>query len=226
MQTNCPTEEDLAQALGFLSVHRIWEAVPPKLLEQLLREHSTLRLYGKHEQIWSDEANYQRALGLVLSGTAQVKKERMLLSAHHKGDYFGLATLYAPVNFYATEIVALTPCRVLFWSKEAIDSILQAYPEVAVSFIAYMCERVYYLNARLDTLIAGSAARRLECHLRATAVMDDTGRLVCEVPNRTALAQSLSMGRATLYRAMDELERQGLMERQGSKIVLTGRGSA
>lgn len=226
MQTNHPAQDDIQQAMGFLSSHRIWEAVPRELLEQLLREQSTLRLYDKHEQIWSDEANYQRALGLMLSGTAQVKKERMLLSAHHPGDYFGLATLYAPVDFYATEIVALTPCRVLFWDKAAIDSILRSYPEVAINFIAYMCERVYYLNARLDTLIAGSAVRRLECHLRATAVMDDAGRLVCKVPNRSALAQSLSMGRATLYRAMDELERQGLMERQGSKIVLTGRGSA
>ena len=222
MQANHPTQEDIRQALGYLSAHRIWEAVPRGLLEQLLREQSTLRLYEKHEQIWSDEANYQRALGLVLSGTAQVKKERMLLSAHHKGDYFGLATLYAPVDFYATEIVALTPCRVLFWSKSAIDSILQSYPQAAINFIAYMCERVYYLNARMDMLIAGSAARRLECHLRATAVMDDAGRLVCDVPNRTVLAQSLSMGRATLYRAMDELERQGAIVREGSVIVLLG----
>ena len=220
MQTIRPNQEDIAQAFSLLKTHRIWEAVPPALLEQLLREHGSLRVYDKLEPIWSDNANYQQALGLVLSGTAQVKKERMLLSAHHKGDYFGLATLYAPVDFYATEIVALTPCRIFFWDKAAIDRILHDYPQAAVNFIAYLCERVYYLNARMDTLIAGSAARRLECHLRATAIIDDAGRLVCHIPNRSALAQSLSMGRATLYRALDELERQSLIKRTGNEIVL------
>jgi CRP-like cAMP-binding protein len=206
--------------MGYLTAHRIWEAVPPALLEQLLREKSALCRYDKNESIWSDEENYRQALGLVLEGTAQVKKERLLLSAHHPGDYFGLATLYAPVNFYATEIMALTPCRVLFWDKSAIDSVLHVYPQAAINYISYMCERVYYLNARLDTLIAGSAARRLECHLRAIAVIDDAGRLVCSIPSRTALAQTLGLGRASLYRAMDELARQGLIERIEDAVYL------
>lgn len=220
MQTLPLTTQDLDAAVEFISSHRIWEAVPAALLKQLLLEQATLCHYNKTEPIWSDETNYQRALGLVLEGTAQVKKERLLLSAHHKGDYFGLATLYAPVDFYATEIVALTPCRIVFWNKSAIDGILHAYPQVALNYLAYMCERVYYLNARLDTLIAGSAARRLECHLQAIAVLDEHDRLLCQIPSRTALAQSLGMGRASLYRAIDELERQGMITREGNNIVL------
>jgi len=221
MHTKTPTPQDIAQAMEFLSSHQIWQAVPPALLQQLLAEQASLVCYDKSEQIWSDETNYQRALGLVLDGTAQVKKERLLLSAHHKGDYFGLATLYAPVDFYATEIVALTPCRILFLNKHAIDGVLNAHPEAMKNYMAYMCERVYYLNAKLDTLIAGSAARRLEYHLRAIAAADSTGRLVCQIPSRTKLAQSLGLGRASLYRALDELMRQEIIKQEGADIILT-----
>jgi len=153
MQIKHPSEAELSQALAYLTTHRIWQVVPQDLLAQLLRDNTTLHCYETHEPIWSDERNYQRAMGLVLSGTAQVKKEHLLLSTHHKGDYFGLSTLYTPADFYAAEIVAETPCCILFWDKSAIDTIVCSYPDAAVNFIAYMCQRVYYLNARLDSLL-------------------------------------------------------------------------
>ena len=220
MQSTRPSPEDILQGARYLLAQRIWESVPGHLLGQLMEQKGEVCLYAKGERIWSDAADYRRALGLVLDGTAQVMKERMLLSVHRQGDYFGLVTLYAPVGYYATEIAALTPCRVLFLGRDAVDGILRAYPQAALQLIAYLSERVYYLNARLDTVIAGSAARRLECHLRAGAVMDGEGRLVCPVPSRTALAKTLGMGRASLYRALDELTRQGLIEKEGNDIVL------
>jgi len=222
MRVSRPAPEDTALAAALLRGHSpIWEAVPAALLEQLIGEQASVCLYDKGERIWSDAAQYSRAVGLVLDGAAQVHKERLPLSVHRRGDCFGLVTLYAPADFYAAEIEALSTSRVLFLDKAAVDGILRAYPEAALALAAWLSERVYYLNARLDTVSAGSAARRLECHLRAIAVMDGAGRLVCPVPSRTMLAKTLGLGRASLYRALDELTRQGIIAREGNDIVLT-----
>lgn len=220
MQSCQLSAEEIAQGTAVLRRHRIFAPVPETLLQQLIAGQGELCCYAKGQQIWCDGADYRRALGLVLEGSAQVKKERMLLSVHRKGDYFGLVTLYAPADYYASEIEALTPCRVLFLPKLAVDRMLRDYPKAAMELIGYLSERVYYLNARLDTVTAGTAARRLECHLRSIAVMDEGGRLICPVTSRTALAKALGMGRASLYRAMDELERQEIIAREEDGILL------
>jgi len=221
MRTAALTNEDIRQATGYLSAHAIWRDLPAEQLEDLAAG-GEICLYEKGEHIWGGEAGYRQALGLMLGGMAQVRKERMLLSVHREGDYFGLVTLYYESGYYAAEIEALRECRVLFICKQAVDRLLDACPGAAKAYIAYLSQRVYYLNARLDTVTAGSAARRLECHLRAKAVMDEQGRLVCPAGSQTALAQSLNMGRATLYRAMEELAQQGMIQREGKEIVLAG----
>jgi len=215
------TNEDIERAVGYLSAHAIWSGLPPERLEDLAAA-GEICLYEKGERIWGGEAGYRQALGLVLGGAAQVRKERMLLSVHREGDYFGLVTLFYDTGYYAAEIEALRECRVLFIGRLAVERLLDACPGAAKAYIAYLSQRVYYLGARLDTVTAGSVARRLECHLRAGAVMDEQGRLIYSSGSQTALAQSLNMGRATLYRAMEELAQQGLVQREGKEIVLKG----
>ena len=221
MRTAALANEDIERAVGYLSAHAIWSCLPPERLEDLAAGGG-ICLYEKGERIWGGEAGWRRALGLVLAGAAQVRKDRLLLSVHREGDYFGLVTLFYDAGCYAAEIEALRECRVLFIGKLAVDRLLDDCPGAAKALIAYLSQRVYYLNARLDTVTAGSAARRLECHLRARAVMDAQGRLVYPAGSQTALAQSLNMGRATLYRAMEELAQQGMIQREGKEIVLKG----
>ncbi|MDR2752843.1 MAG: Crp/Fnr family transcriptional regulator [Oscillospiraceae bacterium] len=212
--------QEVRQVAAYLRTHKIWRQMPTSALEKLLAARAAVCVFAKGAPIWGGDVPFVQAMGLVLAGFAQVRKEHLLLSVHRPGDYFGLATLYNSEGHYPTEIVAAQPCRVLFLPKEAIDDLLKAYPAVATDYIAYLSQRVYYLNGRLDALTAGSAARRLECHLRAAAVMDEQGRLVCAVPSQTALAQAIGMGRASLYRALETLARAGVISREGKGIVL------
>jgi len=218
MKTIALTNEDIAQAAGYLHAHSIWKAIPADELEQLLRQ-ARVSLYEKGELIWGGGAEYRRAIGLVLAGEAQVKKEHLLLSVHRRGDYFGLVTLFNPCEYYTADIAALQPCRIVFIEKSAIEGLLDAHPAAAKEYIAYLSQRVYFLNGRLDAVTAGSAAGRLESHLRSIAEPEGES-LVCEISNFSALAKTLSMGRASLYRALEALAAQGVIAREGGKIFV------
>ncbi|MCL2107071.1 MAG: Crp/Fnr family transcriptional regulator [Oscillospiraceae bacterium] len=212
-------EEDVRLAMKFMREHMIWSCAAPALLEETLRRESFVESYDKGEEIWNEE-KYRQAFGLVLEGAARVRKDRLPLSVHRAGDYFGLVTLYYPSGYYAAEIEAVMPSRILFLPREAIDRLLDACPEAAKRYIAYLSQRVYYLAGRLDAVTAGTAARRLECYLRAMAEPDGAGRCRCDIPSFTALAKALNMGRATLYRALEELAEQGTIKREGKTIEL------
>ena len=218
MKTIALTTEDIAQAAEYLRAHSIWKAIPETELERLLRQ-AQVSLYEKGELIWGGGAEYRRAIGLVLEGEAQVKKEHLLLSVHRRGDFFGLVTLFNPCEYYTADIAALQPCRIVFIEKSAIEALLDAHPAAAKEYIAYLSQRVYFLNGRLDAVTAGSAAERLESHLRAVAEPEGE-QLVCEIENFSALAKTLSMGRASLYRALEVLAAQGVIEREGGRIIV------
>ena len=218
MKTIALTTEDVAHAAGFLYAHSIWKAIPAEELEHMLRR-AQVSLYEKGELIWGGGAEYRRAIGLVLEGEAQVKKEHLLLSVHRQGDYFGLVTLFNPCEYYTADIAALQPCRIVFIEKSAVEALLDAHPAAAKEYIAYLSQRVYFLNGRLDAVTAGSAAERLESHLRMIAEPEGE-HLVCGIENFSVLAKTLSMGRASLYRALEALAAQGVIERDGGRIVL------
>ncbi|MDR0531348.1 MAG: Crp/Fnr family transcriptional regulator [Oscillospiraceae bacterium] len=219
MRTIPPTSNDIAAALGYLAAHNIWRGVPRGALEENLRGHAWVCLYDKGEDVWGGAAEYRRALGLVLEGEAQVRKERLLLSIHRRGDFFGLATLFNQYGFYAADIQATNACRVLFLAQEAVEALLDAHPAAAKEYISYLSQRVYFLNSRLDAVTAGTAARRLENYLRSVARPDG----FCEIQSYSALAKTLGMGRASLYRALDELKAQGIAAHAERGIALQSR---
>ncbi|MDR1928103.1 MAG: cyclic nucleotide-binding domain-containing protein, partial [Oscillospiraceae bacterium] len=129
MREKNSTAEEQGRALQYLKTHSVWSGIAPQALEEAVARHGTVECYEKGERIWGGEIGYRQALMLVLEGSAQVKKEQLLLSVHRQGDYFGLATLYSSAGFYAAEIEALGRCRVLSIPKEAIDALLDAHPQ-------------------------------------------------------------------------------------------------
>ncbi|MDR2648063.1 MAG: Crp/Fnr family transcriptional regulator [Oscillospiraceae bacterium] len=214
-----PTKSDIALAAEIMAQHAIWAAISKRELYALLEEHAAIARYEKGACIWGQGAPFAQNFALVLEGAAQVKKDHVLLSVHREGDYFGLATLYHPSGYYAADIVALNACKLLLLPRDAIDPLLDAHPSIAREYIAYLSQRVYFLTGRLDAVTAGSAAQRLEYYLREQAMPRD-GEWVYTLGNLTALAKSLNMSRATLYRALEDLEAQGVIVKDKGQIVV------
>ena len=83
------------------------------------------------------------------------------------------------------------------------------------AYLVLLSDRVRFLNRKIQCFTAGSAERKLALWL----ISEDQKSIV--LPSAIAsLADMLDLGRASLYRALDKLEDEGLISRSGRTITV------
>lgn len=173
--------------------------------------------FGRGESIYTQH-EFRRSLGIILEGEAAVLKEsNTLLNLLRPGSCFGAAALFAPAKEYVTNIVARKTTKAVFLSDEELTRLFRAYPDMALSYIAFLSGRIQFLNRKIDSFTTNSAEdavwRWLTAHGDAEGVVMVEGGLA-------RLARELSIGRATLYRSLTQLETDGRIVKDGARIMI------
>lgn len=175
-------------------------------------EKCSVRTYEKGEVIF-DDSHFVRALGIVLRGQVQVEQalwgKKLQMSRIHPGGCFGAAAMFREESHYPTLLTAAKPAEILFLPEEVLTWYMQRNPVLTENYIAFLSERIRFLNTIIATLTAGTSEQKLAVYLL------EYGDVAASM---TGLSQTLNMGRATLYRGLSELERRGLIE-WGNKSV-------
>lgn len=175
-----------------------------------------------------DPQHFQRSLGILLSGKLQVSKQtrqdkRVVMSHLMPGQLFGAAALFHQQPQYVTSIAALTKSRVLMLPEDLLFEMMRRDEQVMRNYLQYLSTRIYFLNHKIDALAQGSAEGRLAQHLLGLLPPAQDGDVTVSTSLGCAmstLAQTLGISRASLYRAMESLEQQGLVQRQGKLITM------
>ena len=158
------------------------------------------------------------AVGLVLEGEIRVSGGGGVpLNRLRAGDCFGFAGLFAGEYDYPTAVTADTPARLLWLPEALMRELLAGDPALALSFLTALSEKIRFLNGKIAAFTAGSAAEKLALYFEQYASPDGTVKIGCSM---SELAKRLDMGRASLYRALDELERAGRLRREGETFLL------
>ena len=176
--------------------------------------------YEKGETVF-DSAHFERAVGLVLSGRIRVSgcdAPRYRMRTLAKGDPFGAAAVFSPEEDYATCLTAETRCRVLFLPQALLARLLTEDPAVAENYIVFLSERVRFLNEKIRSLTTPSTGGTLRHYLLKNARREEDGYVLRLPVSYSALADTLNMGRASLYRALEGMEEAGLIRREGKRI--------
>lgn len=143
----------------------------------------------------------------------------MLLVSHlGAGDLFGAAALFTDNQDYATTLTALTPCRLVLFPQDGVERLVEESSRFALNYIRYLSSRIQFLSGRLDTVSAGTAEGKLAQYL-LSAVGDEEQVAI----SATQLSARIGVGRATLYRAFEALEREGAIAREGKVIRILRR---
>ena len=169
-----------------------------------------------------DPIKYEKCLGIILEGSAKVTKARvghglLAISMLHKGDLFGAVTLFNSLGKYVTQITATGRCRALILSESLLREAFKDEFKLAENYIEYLSSRIFFLNRKIESFTGESVTAKLRIYFMDRA--DEQGRVKLEIP-MTTLAQTLGVGRASLYRALDELIENGEIERDGKRIIL------
>ncbi len=134
------------------------------------------------------------------------------------GSIFGAATLYTENRQYETVIRAVTDCELLLIPEECVKRLIRNHEQIAENYIRFLSERICFLNQKVTAFTAGSAEAKLAVYLSGLST-DADGMATLPV-SLSALADSLGMGRASLYRALEKFESSGWITREGKQIRL------
>lgn len=207
----------------------LFESLDRKTLRKIVEEDCLAERFEKDDLIFAPD-RYTPSLVLLLKGRIQVRKGEFQVSILGPGELFGAAALYQEERGpYVATLTAKTVCKVLCFPEHLVKRLTAQYPGVAAAYIRYLSDRVRFLQARLDDLLAGSAEERLKQYLRTHYRSEEREEtrwawkpqedflveLDCPVSD---LAACLNVSRAALYRAFDAFTAAGLIEKQGKTI--------
>ena len=203
--------------------HKLFKNVSNSLIAEILSKKGTLiKSFSQKETIFSEE-NEEKTLGLILSGEANVYSSSgvnaVLLRVLHPSDSFGVANLFDDSSRFVTTIVAKKPSTVVFFSKADIEWLIDISGEFRKNYIAFLSERICFLNRKISCYTAGSPEKKLSSFLCSHS--DDESFSV--TVSSSALSEMLNVGRASLYRAFDKMTEDGLIIKNGKSICVPNR---
>ena len=163
-----------------------------------------------------------RGLGVLLSGKACVygkgRDKQVLLNRLSESDIFGAATVFFSEREAVSTVSAKTKCRILFIERNVLETVMKNDFAVASAYIAFLSEKICFLNRKISGFTAKSADSALAGYLLRAA--DENGELAV---NMSRVASTLDIGRTTLYRAVEILKTEGAIAYDGKKMQILNR---
>lgn len=202
--------------LAHLLASPLFQSCPEQTVQAALADpECTVHRFDSGQTLYQPH-QFSRCLGVLLSGGIRVSRDALAISVLSPGDLFGAAALFNDREDYATTLTACAPCRVLLLTQALVRRLMDESPQVRDNYIRYLSGRIRFLSGKIQSLAADSVEGRLKQHL-LTSLSPQQTRLDCPA---TELAKRLGISRASLYRAFETLERQGLIYRQGRTILV------
>lgn len=189
-----------------------------EISELITKSEASVFAPGK-EIVSSTEGRFVK---VVLSGSVSVTKKNgdkeLLMRVVQTGGILGVASLFTEKNKSLSTIKAIKEATVIFISGEAVQSLVSENKGFAESYIRLLTAKIQFLNNRVKAYTSVSAKSRLAFHILS---LDEerSGRVDVGV-SKTALADMLDVGRASLYRALDTLTEKGIIKYEKNEIII------
>ena len=168
--------------------------------------------YSKGEIVCTPEME-GRGLGILVCGSLEIRAGHNPVSIRRMDapDVFGAASLFGGEGYVST-LCAVNNVKVVFITQDLFSDLMRQDFRVAQNYIRFLSEKVRFLNCKIENFTAGCSSAALLDHLSRLA----DGEGILPAPdNMSRLAKMLNMGRTSLYRAVEELEKSGRLTRNG-----------
>ena len=182
--------------------------------KEAAKRQATVRNFTKDEIIY-DHSRFERALGLFLEGKGVAMTAGAEKKSFGEGDVFGAAALYGAGDTYISRIVAKTNCTVAFLPEESVRELIREDPVCAENYIKFLSDRIRYLNGKIAHFTCGDAQERVERYIR-----DNSDDGILRVKNMAEAARLVGLSRSQFYAALEKLEKEKIIRKDGKKIIL------
>ena len=201
--------------------HSIFKGVDENTLSLFLNDTRCERICVEKGNTIFSPSVYRKSVGIITAGSATVRKkhnngEFVVMRRMGEGDIFGVAALFNQSEQYVTEIIADSDCKVTFFSEEMIAELLKNDTNFVTNYISVLSNRINFLNMLISGYSAQTACGKLSHFL----IMNEQNSVVTVNYSMTKLSDRLGIGRASLYRALDDFEADGIIHRDGKNIYI------
>lgn len=161
-------------------------------------------------------------LGIILEGSATVKRlndigSSITIRTISKDDLFGSASVFGCWKDGMSSIIADTKCTVLYITEAKFSEIIKLYPQISLNYIAFLSDKIRFLNQKLDAFTAKTTEEKLYEYLLSQA--DNNGNINLSF-GIAELSRRLKVGRTSIYRDISTLESKNLIQRNGNNFKI------
>lgn len=184
---------------------------------EIISTFSAPVLFKKGEVVYSSH-KFKDAIGYIIKGSAFAtsdNKNETHLKTFNKGMSFGAAALFGDSDRYISTVTAKTDLEVLFVTENELRSLFKKYPQTAINYISFLSEKVRFLNKKLNVVSCSGTENTVYKYL--TSLADNDGNIY-NFKNMTLVSKTLGISRASLYRALSDLESSGCIIKENNFI--------
>lgn len=205
---------------------QLFKNTDPEIITELLgRKKYDIRTYSRGEDIFSPNS-FEKSLAVILKGTAEVskltEKGSLFMSTLSAGNVFGMSCIYHDGEDFPTTVTAKEPSRLLFITKEQLTDLFSRYPDILTSYLGILSNKIHFLNKKIESISSTDTKAALKAYLLDLSKKLGTSEFMLPVSYQK-LSSMLSIGRTSVYRAFDELIKDGFIEKDGKAIIITER---
>ncbi len=179
-----------------------------------------IRTYKKGETVFSP-LSFEKSLAVILKGSLEVFKETekgtLFMNTLSEGNIFGMSTVFCEAQTFPTTLRARETSRLIFISREQLTALMSTYPDILTSYLGILSTKIHFLNKKIDSICAPDAKEALRAYLND--LKEKNNSQVFQLPvSYQKLSETLGIGRTSVYRAFDELIKEGFIEKNGKAI--------
>lgn len=157
-------------------------------------------------------------IGIIVKGKAIIKSgdDGVIIRKLNPKDVYGAACLFDTPK-HLTIVKAVTDCTVITMNKDFIEVCILEEKSISIKYIEFLAKRISFLNTKINAYTAKSAENKLYTYLLQLPREENVIDLKVDM---STIAKMIGIGRATLYRAFEKLEKNGTITKQDKKIIL------
>lgn len=159
-------------------------------------------------------------IGILVYGNALISTSNQnnspTLRSLSVGDTFGAASLFSKSRDYSTTVISDNASKVVYISKDKVNHLCQSEPNIAMNYIRFLSDRVSFLNTKVSTFSAQTTEAKVAYYIYNASNGEENSFTLPLTYSQ--LADDLGIGRASLYRSLDYLSEQQIIERNNKAI--------
>lgn len=206
----------------YLKSDRLFGSLGDDLLRKWVRGNGLRAVQMSKGECLMTDGSFNHCLVMVVKGCVTVSKtnasgREAVINYLGEGSVFGMASIFTDREEFPSEMTCRQNCVLLVLPRALIEEAFEENPRFAKEYASLLTEKIHFLNRQLSNYTESDTADKVLRWLSQASC----GECEITVPtNMSRLAETLGIGRASLYRAFDRLEREGVIERNRDRITI------